>query len=295
MSIASTTRYVRYTGDAATSSYSVTYQFNANADLKVTVRSNASPPVEHSLTLTTDYTLTGAGSTSGGTLTLVNASQTWLTSGYLKSGWKIIIRGNASLVQSTDVRNQGDSYRESIEDALDDILIKVQQLKYVLDKCVQIPESYLNSDFSPIFPTDITSEGSRVPLTNTGGTGWADFEDWPSLATINGNNSVFYVDNSYASPGAIAGSGNITFTAGYKKNKVYIQGSAGAQTAGNIQAGTVDGQELLLVGCSDSNTVTLDTTGRISVNGSCVLGAKQQITFNWDNGQSLWLEVSRSV
>lgn len=292
--ISSTTRRVRYTGDGATSSYDYTFQIDNQSDLKVVVRSSASPPVEYNLTITTDYTVTGVGETGGGSIALVNSSQTWLTSGYLKSGWKIIIRGDASLLQSYDIRNQGSAYRETLEDSADRLLQYIQQLKDYIDRSVKLPETYISSDFNPTFPTDMDSGGYRVPLTNSAGDGWAAFASWPTLADVQGNNSVFYVDGTFASPNDIAGSGTITFTTGYKKNKVYIQGDSGAQTAGNIQAGVIDGQDLLLVGCSDSSTVTLDTGGRISLNGSCVLGAGNQIYLNWDHGSSLWREVSRS-
>lgn len=294
MAISSTTSRIRYTGDAATSAYDYTFQIDSSSDLLVTVRSNASPPVQHTLTLTTDYTVSNVGTVTGGTVTLVNASQTWLTSGFLKSGWKIVLRRRPSILQSYDIRNQGDSYRETLENAADRVTMHAQQLKDETDRSVRLPETYISSDFNPVFPTDIDNADNRVPLVNSTGDGWADIEDWPLLTTINTAGAAFYVDGTYASPSAIAGSGTISFTTGYTKNKVYIGGSSGAQSAGNIQAGSSDGQELLLCGTSDANTVTIDTGGRISVNGTCILGAGQQITFNWDNGTGVWRETHRS-
>lgn len=105
----------------------------------------------------------------------------------------------------------------------------------------------------------------------------------------------YMVENSHASPSSIAGSGTIAFTATSQRIKKYVQGSGGAQTAGDIQAGTSDGQELLLIGCSNTNTLTIDSATHIICKGTCVLGDNDNILFNWDNGQTKWVEQSRSA
>ena len=61
-----------------------------------------------------------------------------------------------------------------------------------------------------------------------------------------------------------------------------------------IQAGTIDGQELMLVGCSDTNTVTLDTGNGLIKNGIDVMGDNSVTVYNWDAGQSKWIEISRN-
>lgn len=103
------------------------------------------------------------------------------------------------------------------------------------------------------------------------------------------------VINSRASPGAIVAGTGITYTAGYGKMKIYIQGSGGAVTVTanpRVQAGTIDGQEILLVGRSDSNTVTLATGNGLVLNGSCTLGADQTLSLSWDGTN--FVETGRS-
>jgi len=323
--ISSTTNRVRYTGDAATSAYDYSFQIDATSDLLVTVRSNASPPVETTLVLTTDFTVSGAGTTTGGTVTLVNASQAWLTSGNLKSGYKIVIRRKPNILQATDVRNQGDAYREALEDAFDRLAMYAQLLQDETLRSVRLPETYIAADFNPILPQDMDNSDNKVPTVNSTGDGWAAVADWPSSTAISGASASataaaasavaaaaseaaaavsaaaaaaavgVVVSGTFASPNSIAGSGNITFTAGSQFTKSYVQGSGGAQSLGNIQAGTADAQELILFGCSDTNTLTLDTAGRVSVKGTCVLAAGDCIQFSWDHGSTLWREMSRST
>lgn len=105
------------------------------------------------------------------------------------------------------------------------------------------------------------------------------------------------VENSHASPYAVTAGTSIPFVAGTKRIKKYIQGSGGAVTVTanpRIQAGTIDGQELMLVGCSDTNTVTLDTGNGLIKNGIDVMGDNSVTVYNWDAGQSLWIEISRN-
>lgn len=117
---------------------------------------------------------------------------------------------------------------------------------------------------------------------------------------LSAGSAGFVVSGSFGSPVAITASGTISFTAGNQRTKKYIQGSGGAQSAGSIQVGTIEGQELLLIGCSDTNTVTIDSgaptsTTNVITNGAIVLGANSYIMLNWDNGQSKWVEDSRNA
>ena len=107
----------------------------------------------------------------------------------------------------------------------------------------------------------------------------------------------FTVENSFASPYAVVAGTSIPFVAGTKRIKKYIQGSGGAVTLTanpRIQAGTIDGQELMLIGCSDTNTVSIDDGNGTKKNGMDVMVSGSITVYNWDHGQSLWREVSRN-
>ncbi len=109
MSIASSNNRNDYVGNGAVSTYAYTYKIFDSSDVKVTIKNLTD--VETSLSLTTDYTVTGVNNPNGGTIVLVDSGQSWLTLGKLTFGFSITIRRVLSLVQETDIRNQGAFYQ----------------------------------------------------------------------------------------------------------------------------------------------------------------------------------------
>lgn len=92
----------------------------------------------------------------------------------------------------------------------------------------------------------------------------------------------------------VAGTG-ITFTAGSRKVKAYVQGTSGnVDITANpqVQVGTIDGQELLICGRSGASTVKLENGTGLSLNGEAILGDDKCINLNWDT--SVWVETSRN-
>ena len=76
-----------------------------------------------------DYTLTGAMSYSGGSLTLNSA---------LEVGQTLEVLRETEILQEVDLRNQGDFYPETYEEALDRIVSILQEKKLNLDRALQI-------------------------------------------------------------------------------------------------------------------------------------------------------------
>lgn len=74
--INSTPARVQYTATASQTEFAVPFPFNTNSDLKVYQRIAGSTATDATdlLTITTEYTLTGAGAASGGTMTLVTGA-----------------------------------------------------------------------------------------------------------------------------------------------------------------------------------------------------------------------------
>jgi hypothetical protein len=104
------------------------------------------------------------------------------------------------------------------------------------------------------------------------------------------------VNGSRASPvNIVAGTGIDSGTLGTDQRKLlFINGNGGAVivTANpQIAAGSVVGQELIVIGRSDSNTVTFaDGTG-LSLNGSITMYADSVLSLIWDGTN--WVETSR--
>lgn len=95
---------------------------------------------------------------------------------------------------------------------------------------------------------------------------------------------------------SISASGTISI-ASAQRQIAYVQGNAAAVTASAatpIANGSVDGQELTIIGRSDTNTVTLSTSGNLVLNGSSMtLGNQDALNLIWDNSNTKWLEISR--
>lgn len=131
MTVASETSRNDYVGNGATDTYSYTFRIFAATDLLVTQVNTAG--IETELTYLTNYTVTGVGSFSGGTITL--------TAGNLPSGYGLTIRFKTTLTQGVDLRNQAGFFPETIEDALDRLIKVDQQQQDEVDRSIKLPET----------------------------------------------------------------------------------------------------------------------------------------------------------
>jgi len=131
VTVASETSRNDYVGNGTTDIYSYTFRIFAATDLLVTQVNTAG--VETELTYLTNYTVTGVGSFSGGTITL--------TAGNLTSGYGLTIRFKTTLTQGVDLRNQAGFFPETIEDALDRLIKVDQQQQDEVDRSIKLPET----------------------------------------------------------------------------------------------------------------------------------------------------------
>ena len=93
MTIATTINRVSYAGNGSTTVFSFPYYFLQNADLVVVKRNNTTG-VETTQTITTNYTITGAGLPAGGSVTMLSAPA---------SGETLIIYRDPAKVQDLDL------------------------------------------------------------------------------------------------------------------------------------------------------------------------------------------------
>ncbi|EGT4286815.1 SGNH/GDSL hydrolase family protein [Cronobacter malonaticus] len=106
-----------YTGNGVTTAFDYNFRIFKKSDLTVTVvdlNENIT-----TLSLDTDYTVTGAGTYFGGKVNLANP---------LPNGWKISIERILPVTQDTDLRNQGSFFPEIHEDAFDKLTMLIQQV-----------------------------------------------------------------------------------------------------------------------------------------------------------------------
>ncbi|MCM7837859.1 hypothetical protein [Enterobacter asburiae] len=133
MTVSTVVDHNDYTGNGVTTSFPYTFRIFTTDNLSVTVTDlNLN---EILLILDTDYSVTGAGSYSGGNVVLTSP---------LTSGWKISISRELEPTQETDLRNQGKFFAEVHEDAFDKLTMLIQQafsgLTTLNRRAVKVPE-----------------------------------------------------------------------------------------------------------------------------------------------------------
>ena len=125
---------VTYTATAGLTAYPYTFKIFEDSDLAVIVRDSAG--IEYTQTLTTDYTVSGVGIDTGGTVTFVTAPYT--TYG---SGATVVIQSAIPYTQRTDFLEGGRFSADTLEGVLDKNTRLVQQVKTGLDRALKFPVS----------------------------------------------------------------------------------------------------------------------------------------------------------
>ena len=77
--------------------------------------------------------------------------------------------------------------------------------------------------------------------------------------------------------------------------QMVYSGSSAVDISANPQiADGYDGQEITIIGSSDTNTLTLDDGDGLILSGQCVLGVGDAITLTYNKTFDYWIEISRS-
>jgi len=139
MTVSSQTTKVSYSGNGSTTVFAYTFKIFADADLTVIVRTDATG-AESTKSLTTDYTVSGAGNASGGNVTMGTAPV---------SGETLLIKRSLSLTQSTDYVPNDPFPAASHEDALDRLTFIAQQQQEIFGRAVVLPETDTASTVLP--------------------------------------------------------------------------------------------------------------------------------------------------
>ena len=151
MTTPSETNVVYFTGADSTSVFSYTYQIFDDDDLRVVVKKTSSG-LETPLVKTTDYTVSGVGDGSGGSVTLVDADQLWLTGANLATGYTMSIRRSPQVIQETDIRNEGQGYKSVLENQFDKGIHIAQDQQNQLDRSLKIPETENPASYTLTIP-----------------------------------------------------------------------------------------------------------------------------------------------
>ena len=130
MTISSTTVKNSYNGDGSTTTFSYTFKIFANSDLQVIIRNNTTA-TETVKTLTTHYTVTGAGSASGGSVIF--------TAGNIPaSGETVVLRRAVPQTQAIDYIANDPFPAESHEEGLDRAMMTLQQVQEEVTRSIKL-------------------------------------------------------------------------------------------------------------------------------------------------------------
>lgn len=125
MTISATQVRKTFTGDGSTKAFTYNYRFLAAGDLKVYQKGTLK-------TITTHYTVSGAGDAGGGTVT-------FLTAPALND--EIVIINDPSATQTLDLVDNDSFPPESLESALDKMALLIQRLKDRVDRSVVLADT----------------------------------------------------------------------------------------------------------------------------------------------------------
>ena len=151
MTLLSQTSKNVFVGDGATVLFSYTFRIFTDADLLVTIQdTSVTPQTEITLVLTSDYTVTGAGDASGGTITLLLTGQ---LSSAPSATDNITIQRALPITQPTDYVENDPFPAESHETALDRGRMIDQQLQEELDRAIKLAVNI--TGVSTVLPTPL--------------------------------------------------------------------------------------------------------------------------------------------
>lgn len=125
MTISTTVNRYTYTGNGVTTAFPYSSKFLADGDLKVYQAGTLK-------TLTTHYTVSGAGASGGGTVTFLAAPA---------NGEAVVIYGDPANTQDIDLVESGAFPVEPAENALDRRTLVAQRDRDLINRSIRIPDS----------------------------------------------------------------------------------------------------------------------------------------------------------
>ena len=234
--------------------FTIPFFFIENADISAILRD--STDAETTWTLTTDYTVSGAGDESGGTLTAINP---------LSAGDTLVIKRVEQFTQPSDLPTAGPLPSGTLEEGLDRLTMLAQQLNEVDSR---VPQLAATSTYSNLTLPD--PEADKLIGWNSDGTdlqniGAVDV----SLTTVSAYMATVLDDTSATAAlttltAAGSGAANI-----FSKSQTWSKGTDIASPAdGSLELGT------------DGNTFDITGTNAITSIGTVAVGTWIKLHFD---------------
>ncbi len=205
MTVSSTTVKNSYSGDGSQTTFVYGYKIFADSDIKVIIRSATG--TETVKTITTHYTVTGAGSSSGGNVVF--------TSGNIPTNTEtVVLIRDVPQTQAIDYIANDPFPAETHEEGLDRATMTTQQVQEELDRSIKL--SRTNTMTSTEFAVGATDRASKVlgfdangelTVTQELGTNrgnWSSGTDYNARDIVKdtSTNNIFLVNTAHTSSGA---------------------------------------------------------------------------------------------
>ena len=159
MTVSSTTVKNSYSGNGSTTQFAYGYKIFADSDLIVIIRTD-STGAETVKTLTTHYTVSGAGDASGGNVTFTSGNTP-------ASGQTVVIIREVPQTQAIDYIANDPFPAESHEEGLDRATMTTQQVQEELDRSIKI--SRTNTMTSTEFTVGATDRANKILAFDSSG------------------------------------------------------------------------------------------------------------------------------
>jgi hypothetical protein len=211
MTISSTTVKNSYSGDGSTTTFSYTFKIFQDSDIQVIIRSSTG--TETTKTITTHYTVTGAGNSGGGSVIF--------TSGNIPTSTQtVVLRRNIPQTQAIDYIANDPFPAESHEEGLDRATMAIQQLQEELTRSIKLSKT--NTMTSTEFSVGASDRANKILAFDTNGELAVTQElgtnrgNWSSGVTFNGrdivkdssNNNIYLCNTTHTSTGTTPISSN---------------------------------------------------------------------------------------
>ena len=189
MTISSTTVKNSYSANSSTTAFAYTFKIFADTDLQVIIRSSTG--TETTKTLTTHYTVSGAGDASGGNVTFTSGNTP-------ASGETVVIRRAVPQTQAIDYIANDPFPAETHEEGLDRATMTIQQMQEELDRSFKV--SRTNTITSSEFTDSASDRASKTLGFDSSG----DLTTVADFLPAGGDSAMFQYSTttSDADPGA---------------------------------------------------------------------------------------------
>jgi hypothetical protein len=233
-------------GSGSTGPFTFNFRFLKNSQI-VVVKTDVDG-VSTTLLEDDDYTITGVGTSDGGSVTLLVA---------LAIGESLVVRRVLSLLQQTSITNQGAFYPEIHETVFDRLVMMIQQVNQLAEEAFPMVRPTM-TELGLFFGT--ASEIAAIDIINK----YATESDWIAAGRQPGTYWLFFeIGSSVAIPDppvavAVGGSGEITLSwatvSGATSYNVYWSATPGSGSGGGATKVTGATSPLVQSGLADDTT-----------------------------------------